>query len=138
MSQDQSNKLKAFFNQVKSIKIGRENTPPKFQIGDYIVNTKYKIVSKILEVRNVFENEDRSVNYEVAEYVLQDVKNEARDKFMSQLMGARLTTQDSRGMQKVPKRYKLAHSIDSTYHKMNPDVARALYGSIVTNGENND
>jgi len=129
-------KVQEFFNQKFNQKIEPPNTPPKFAIGDYIINTKYKVISKVIDIKDIFENEDRTINYQVAQYILQDVKNEARDKFLLG-MGARLTTQDWNGAVKPHKRYKFVRAIDATYHKMNPDVAQALYSSRAQTGDEN-
>ena len=125
------NALSQFFRQKPKV----EAPKPKFEVGDVIINTKFKVISKILEIRGVFDNEDMSVNYEVAQYVMCDIKNDARDKFMAERSGL-LTTQDSRGMQRNYKRHKYCQAIDATYTKINPDAAYTLYGIKVSNGDN--
>jgi hypothetical protein len=122
--------LKQFFKQKPKV----EATKPKFEVGDVIINTKFKVISKILEIRGIFDNEDMSVNYEVAQYVMCDIKNDARDKFMADKM---LGPQDSTGMsgERKYKRHKYCQAIDATYTKINPDVAQALYGIRVSNGD---
>lgn len=106
---------------------------PKFDVGDVIINTKFKVISKIIEIKGIFDNEDRTANYDVAQYVMKDIKNDARDTFLAN----KLTTQDSRGMsdKRNYKRMKYCQAIDATYHKINPDVAQALYGVRVTEGD---
>lgn len=123
--------LSQFFRQKPKV----EAPKPKFEVGDVIINTKFKVISKILEIRGVFDNEDMSVNYEVAQYVMCDIKNDARDKFMAERGGV-LTPQDSRGMQRDYKRHKYCQAIDATYTKINPDAAYTLYGIKVSNGDN--
>lgn len=125
------NALSQFFKQKPKV----EAPKPKFEVGDVIINTKFKVISKILEIKGIFDNEDRSVNYEVAQYVMCDIKNDARDKFMAERGGV-LTPQDSRGMQRDYKRHKYCQAIDATYTKINPDAAYTLYGIKVSNGDN--
>ena len=125
------NALSQFFRQKPKV----EAPKPKFEVGDVIINTKFKVISKILEIRGIFDNEDMSVNYEVAQYVMCDIKNDARDKYMAERGGV-LTTQDSRGMQRDYKRHKYCQAIDATYTKINPDAAYTLYGIKVSNGDN--
>lgn len=122
--------LSQFFKQRPKV----EAPKPKFEVGDVIINTKFKVISKILEIRGIFDNEDMSVNYEVAQYVMCDIKNDARDKFMAERGGV-LTPQDSRGMQRDYKRHKYCQAIDATYTKINPDAAYTLYGIKVSNGD---
>lgn len=127
------NALSQFFRQKPKV----EAPKPKFEVGDVIINTKFKVISKILEIRGVFDNEDMSVNYEVAQYVMCDIKNDARDKFMAERGGV-LTPQDSRGMQRDYKRHKYCQAIDATYTKINPDAARIMYGNKVSNDGDSD
>jgi hypothetical protein len=107
---------------------------PKFDVGDVIINTKFKVISKIIEIKGVFDNEDRTANYDVAQYVMCDIKNDARDKFMAERGGV-LTPQDSRGMQRDYKRHKYCQAIDVTYTKINPAAAYTLYGVRVNEGD---
>ena len=120
--------LTKFLEAVSINKVKIVAPEPKFKVGDYIMNTKFKVISKVLDINGVFENEDRTVNYEAAQYVLEDVKNEGRDKFMSER--GYLTSQP---VKRSYKRYKYTHKIDPTYDKVSPDVVQALYGSKVTN-----
>lgn len=122
------NALSQFFRQKPKV----EAPKPKFEVGDVIINTKFKVISKILEIRGVFDNEDMSVNYEVAQYVMCDIKNDARDKFMAERGGINTTPQP---WQRDYKRHKYCQAIDATYTKINPDAAYTLYGIKVSNGD---
>lgn len=121
------NTLSQFFQQKPKV----EAAKPKFSVGDVIINTKFKVISKIVDITGIFDNEDRSINYEVAQYIMCDIKNDARDKFLAE---KNLVPQDSTGMsgKRDYKRHKYCHAIDATYTKINPDVAHALYGIRVT------
>lgn len=141
MSHDDFSELKpsnakAFFDQSKKIKIGAGK--PKFSVGDYILNTKFKVISKIVDMRGIFENEDRTYNYDNAEYVLQDVKNDARDSFMStcDMRNGSGNAALRHTVKREYKRYKLARAIDAHYNKISEEAVRALYMSKVTNGDN--
>lgn len=141
MSHDDFSELKpsnakAFFDQGKKIKIGAGK--PKFSVGDYILNTKFKVISKVIDVRGIFENEDRTYNYDSAEYVLQDIKNDARDKFMSVVDRANgsLNAAMSHNVKRQYRRRKFAQKIDPYYNKISEEAVRALYMSKVTNGDN--
>lgn len=125
------NALSQFFRQKPRV----EAPKPKFEVGDVIINTKFKVISKILEIRGVFDNEDMSVNYEVAQYVMCDIKNDARDKYMADKMLGPQDSTDMNGERKY-KRHKYCQAIDATYTKINPDAAYTLYGIKVSNGDN--
>jgi hypothetical protein len=125
--------IQSFFKQAPPVK----SPAPKFQIGDYIINTKFKVISKIIGMRGDFENEDRTVNYDMCEYILTDIKNDSRDSFMAQV-NVRNGSGNSalqHTVQREYKRYKRVHAIDPYYNKINPEVAHALYGNKA-NGEN--
>ena len=111
---------------------------PKFDVGDVIINTKFKVISKIIEIKGVFDNEDRTANYDVAQYVMKDIKNDARDNFMSGVDRANgsLNAAVAHTAKRNYKRMKYCQAIDATYQKINPDAAQALYGVRVNEGDN--
>lgn len=124
--------LDSLFKQVSEIKV--QLPAPKFSIGDYIINSKYKVISKIIDIRGIFENEDRTINYEMAEYIMKDIKNDARDTLMVQVDQANGsgTSAQQHCAERLYTRKKPVRAIDAYYHKINPEAAHALYGIRVT------
>lgn len=112
---------------------------PKFEVGDYIINSKFKVISKIIEIIGIFDNEDMTANYEVAQYVMRDIKNDARDKFMSGIDTANGSGNAAYNhtVQRNYKRQKYVRGIDATYHKITPEVVQTLYGIKLNYGDEN-
>jgi len=127
--------LKAFFDQATKIKVAQP--PPKFEVGDYIINSKFRVISKILEIRGIFENEDRTYNYDGAEYIMQDVKNDARDTFMSGVDRSNGSGASAlrHTVERKYKRHKFVRAIDAYYNKISPEAVQALYSNKVSNGD---
>lgn len=142
MSQDHKllNKstLEQFLAAAKQVKVA--SAAPKFEVGDFIINTKFKVISKIIDIRGIFENEDRTYNYDAAEYVMQDIKNDTRDGFMSGVDRANGSGNAAltHTVQRNYKRYKRVQAIDAYYSKINPDAARIMYGNKVSNDNDGD
>lgn len=87
---------------------------PKFKVGDIILNKKFKVISKILDISDytkLLKEEDQK--YKKAEYIiylLQDLSNP-----MSSVRNK--------------KRKKTANMIDSYYEKVDERSATILYGT---------
>lgn len=142
MSQDHkslsNSTLEQFLAAAKQVKVA--SPAPKFEVGDFIINTKFKVISKIIDIRGIFENEDRTYNYDAAEYVMQDIKNDARDTLMGAVDQANGsgTAALRHTVQRTYKRYKRVQAIDAYYSKINPDAARIMYGNKVSNDNDGD
>lgn len=115
---------------VKSIKTIPVKPPePKFKVNDIIINTKFKVISKVVEIRNIFEEEDQTINYSLAEYILEDVKNEAFENFMSKESSPEHYAHVMQNYKTTPrKRYKPCVKIDPYYDKVESGAAQILYG----------
>lgn len=121
-------KLKAFIHSIKTIPVKKPE--PKFKVGDVVINRKFKVISKVVSLRGIFENEDLTVNYEAAQYVLEDIKNEALDNYMqSKGLGSGDALRNYReNTGKSRQRYKYCAAIDGYYERIDSKAAQILYG----------
>jgi len=126
--------VQSFFKQAVPVK----SPAPKFSVGDYIINTKYKVISKIVGMRGDFENEDRTVNYDMCEYIMVDIKNDARDNYIASSGVPMNETTKALTVERKYKRYKPVRAIDAYYTKINPGAAQSLYGIKVTSGDESE
>lgn len=129
-----------FVNSIKNIPI--KAPEPKFKVNDIIINTKFKVISKVVDIRNIFEEEDLTVNYDLAEYILEDVKNEAYEDFMrKQSFSPEHFASVMQSVKTNPRcRYKPCRKIDGYYEKVESAAAQILYGirKEETKGQTND
>ncbi len=120
-------RIKSFFNSIKTIPV--KVPEPKFKVNDIIINTKFKVISKVVAIRNIFEQEDLTINYDGAEYILEDVKNEAFESFMSKESSPEHYAHVMQGYRTTPrKRFKPCVKIDPYYDKVDSQAAQILYG----------
>lgn len=81
---------------------------PEFKAGDIILNTKYKIVRKVLEVKVYDINEQR-----VPDYIMKNISNELTSK---RNLAYKVTRECMR--------------IDAFYEKIDVKTAQILYGAL--------
>jgi hypothetical protein len=114
--------VQEILNRRKSLK--PENYEPKYKVGDFINNDKFKVISEILKIVNVRPNvDDKNVEYadkEVPHYIMRDYENYAAKDYFKKYN----TALDM----KKRKRYKECRRIDATYTIMNPDKVKILFG----------
>ena len=117
--------IKKFINSIKNIPV--KAPEPKFKVGDIIINHKFKVISRVASIKDIFENEQGSMNFESAKYVLKDVKNEALVEFLHK-SGVSPEEQSTILRNKNRKREKLCQAIDPYYDKIEGKAAQILYG----------
>ena len=109
-------KTNKFIEYIKEKKHNRKFKPPKFKVGDIIQNKVYKIVTEIKNIRFESISTDYSgrerTDYSSAVYVMLDLENKHK-----------------KPGNKIYTRANFVHRIDSTYKKINPEVAQLLYGN---------
>ncbi len=125
-----------FLNRIKATS---QANKPKFEVGDYIMNNwkGLKLVSEVVDI-SLYSHEihdlvpvgqpqlpprrlapEETWGQEIGEYTLLDVINEHSN------MQAK---NNAEGVKRVYKRHRSIRKIDSTYVKIDPKVARILYG----------
>lgn len=121
------------------LKANSQEYKPKFQVGDYIINNwqGLKLVCEVVDIK-LYSQEihqltmvgqpavpprkmtrEESWGLEVGEYTLLDIVNEH---------SAVQAKNNAEGVKRIYKRYRDIRKIDSTYTKVDPNVARVLYG----------
>lgn len=123
-----NSKLSNFLRNLPKAKVVKP--APKFTVGDVIINSKFKVISKVVDIRGMFETEDGEVCYDQATYVLEDVKNEAYEDFVNRHFQDPDTKRNllKRVGDNVRRRHKLYSAIDFSYDKLDPKAAYILYG----------
>ncbi len=129
--------LTKFLNKIKA---HAQPDKPKFEVGDYIMNNwkGLKLVSEVVDVMLYGKQEmyevvpvgqptkppryatpEESWGSEIGEYTLLDVINEHSPT---------QAKNNAEGVKRIYKRHRSIRKIDSTYVKVDPKVARILYG----------
>ena len=97
---------------------------PKFKVGDFIINAKYNIVSRVVELLDTRQESetlykrmripfDYNAQINCVHYTLEDISNPNRNqKYLRR-----------------PRASKVAVKIDSYYKLINEKTARILYGN---------
>lgn len=101
---------------------------PEFEIGDVICNDKFKVISKVVNIKlrqaDVRDKQGRLLAYnegpEVPHYILRDYENYAAKEYFK--------NNNSQLDMKRRKRYKECIRIDGTYTKMDPLKVKILFG----------
>lgn len=113
-----------------------KNPKPKFEIGDIIMNNKFKVISIVTNIAKVWNKDNLHEDREL-HYILVDLENKAAKEHFSR--NGMVLNMEKR------KRFKLVRKIDPTYHKIDPTKAQILFGKSVedlkakyTKGKNNE
>lgn len=124
-------KILDFIKSIRNIPIRAPE--PKYSVGDILFNSKFKVFCKVIKIDGIFENEDGTINYDQATYILEDVKNTAHENYlkeqgMDQGQQQQFLYREKNGVKYRRKRYKPVQLIDTFYDKVESEAALILYG----------